>query len=131
MFAVVMGVGVIQGIISPFGGRLKFAGKMGGAISAVAESVMGAGMVIKNAVGTAGLIVIVLICLYPVMKLAVYALLFQLGAAISQPVSGDKRMSAALSSSFQATKLLLMVLTMSAALFMIMIAVVTVATGRG
>lgn len=131
MFAVVIGVGAIQGMLSPLNGQFRMAGKIGGSISVVMQSVLSAGVIIKNAVGTAGLIVIIVICLYPVMKLIVYALLYQLGAAVSQPVSGDKRMPACMAATFKATKLLLMTLIMSAALFMVTIAVVTVATGRG
>ncbi|MCI8306912.1 MAG: hypothetical protein HFH14_02565 [Lachnospiraceae bacterium] len=140
MFAVVAGIGAIQSLIIPVAGNIrngvviKRASSIpgvGGSVSAVMESVLGAGAIIKNAVGAAGLIAIVIICAYPVLKLMTYAVLYHAGAAFSQPVAGDKRMPSCMVAASRAARLMLMVVGMSAVLFMLTIAVVTLATGRG
>lgn len=140
MFAVVAGIGAIQSMIIPVAGNIrngiviKRASSIpgvGGSVSAVMESVLGAGAIIKNAVGAAGLIAIIIICAYPILKLIMYALLYHAGAALSQPVAGDKRMPACMVAASRAATLMFMVVGMSAVLFMLTIAVVTLATGRG
>ena len=54
------------------------------------DSVLGCGVVLKNAVGLVGVIVILGICLMPIIKIATLTIIYNLAAAIIQPVADDK-----------------------------------------
>ncbi|MGL5086919.1 MAG: stage III sporulation protein AE, partial [Clostridium sp.] len=58
------------------------------AISAVA----GYSLIIKNAISSIGLIVIILLMLYPVLKLILMAFVYKVSAALIEPIS-DKRIT--------------------------------------
>ena len=137
VFALVAGVTVIQGMIIPAAGNVKrtILGKAlssvpgaGNTMGQMFESVYGAANLIKNAVGTAGLIVIVTICAAPVIRLLVYSVVIQAGAAIAQPASNDKRLINCMSMASKAFRLLLSILAMTAVLFMLTIAIVIMST---
>lgn len=50
------------------------------------DTVLGASLLIKNAVGLAGIVVIILLCAFPALKILTLALIYQLAAAIIQPI---------------------------------------------
>lgn len=52
-----------------------------------ADTVLGASLLLKNAVGIVGLIIIVFIVIFPALKLFVIAIIYKLAAAILQPIS--------------------------------------------
>ncbi|MDB5083342.1 MAG: stage sporulation protein [Bacilli bacterium] len=60
-------------------------GKM---FSDAADTVMGASLLVKNAVGLAGVLVLLLICAFPAIKIISLALIYHLSAAMLQPL-GD------------------------------------------
>lgn len=140
MFAIVSGVGLIQSLIIPAAGNIRkgLAGRTIGAIPGVGntvgaafESVYGAGILIKNAVGVTGLLIIVAICAVPLMRLCLYMAVYQSGAALAQPIDNDNRISGCISAAAKSVQLLFFVSGMSAVLFIIMVAIVTMATGIG
>ena len=102
---------------------------IGSILSGVAETVLGAGVLLKNAIGVAGVIAILVICLVPVLKLAIYVILYKLGAAAIQPIS-DSRLVACLTAASEAASMLLQTLFVGAVLFEIAITIVAVATIR-
>jgi len=59
---------------------------VGKAISDAAETVLGASLLVKNAVGIAGLVVIALIAAFPAMKILAVSAMYSAGAAVMQPV---------------------------------------------
>ncbi|AEJ43618.1 stage III sporulation protein AE [Alicyclobacillus acidocaldarius] len=59
---------------------------VGKAISDAAETVLGASLLVKNAVGIAGLIVIALIAAFPALKILAVSAMYSAGAAVMQPV---------------------------------------------
>ncbi len=68
---------------------------LGGILSESAEAVSFSALAVKNAAGAAGMLLLLLLTLYPVLKTAVSSLLYRLSAAIA--VAGaDSRISAAL-----------------------------------
>ena len=140
IFTLVAGIGLIQGMVIPAaaGMRRGVVGKaltsvpgVGNTVGQVAESVYGAGILIKNAVGVSGLIIIVIICGAPMIRFLVYSLVMQTGAAITQPAANDKRMIECLSAASNASKMLFYVVGMASVLFIITIAIVTLSTGIG
>lgn len=51
-----------------------------------AETVMGASLLLKNTVGLAGLFILILLCAFPAIKVLSMALIFNIAAAILQPL---------------------------------------------
>ncbi|MFW5651453.1 MAG: stage III sporulation protein AE [Acetivibrio ethanolgignens] len=136
MLGLVAGYNFIQGIMLPAADELKRSGLMraataipgvGNAIGSVAETVLGAGVLVKNAVGAGGIMALLLLMSGPVGKLFCYMLFYRLGAALVQPVS-DKRILECMSGASVAAKLLLLTVCTGGALFLLTIAIVMSAT---
>lgn len=136
IFVLVMGVGVVESIILPQTSeirsvlmkRIMSVPGAGSQIGTAFEVVFGAGNIIKNSIGVAGLIFIMIICLYPAAKLLMYDFVCRLLAAAAQPVCVDKRMGGCLSQAARTIKMLFLIVSMSALLFLITIAVVLFST---
>ncbi|SIS63195.1 stage III sporulation protein AE [Alicyclobacillus vulcanalis] len=60
---------------------------VGKAVSDAAETVLGASLLVKNAVGLAGLVVIALIAAFPAMKILAVSAMYSAGAAVMQPIA--------------------------------------------
>ena len=63
---------------------------VGKVLGDVVDSVLGCGIVLKNAVGVVGVIVIIGICILPVLKIATLSIMYSLASAVVQPVADDK-----------------------------------------
>ncbi|HAB59852.1 MAG TPA: hypothetical protein DCE48_03935 [Lachnospiraceae bacterium] len=139
LFIAVVGFNTIQGLIVPASNSLKksLAIKftkaipgIGNSLNSVAETVMGAGTLIKNAIGVTGLVVIILICVIPLIKLIITMLIYKVGVAIVQPIS-DKRVITCISGAANAAGLLVYVVSIAAVLFMVTIAILAATTSIG
>lgn len=56
----------------------------------VVDSVLGCGIILKNAVGFIGVIVIIGICIMPIIKIATLSIIYSLAAATIQPIADSK-----------------------------------------
>lgn len=101
---VVLGLNVVQGLVAPARDRLtsgtlgRAAGAIpgvGNAINGISELLLGSGILIKNSVGVAALLILVLIGLVPVLKILCMAFFYKLAAVITEPVT-DKRIAGCL-----------------------------------
>lgn len=137
LLAGVVGLNVIQGLLSPAIDAVKRSiitkgtgaiPIIGDAISGTAEVVFGTAVLIRNGIGVVGMIVCLVICLAPLIQMAVTALLYQVIAALIQPIS-DKRMVDCVSSIADGSKMLLRIVFTTAMLFLLTIAVVAATTG--
>ncbi|MCI8418663.1 MAG: stage III sporulation protein AF [Lachnospiraceae bacterium] len=137
LLALVAGFHVIQGMVTPAVDSFKTTlvsraaaaiPGVGNLAGSVTDVLLGSGILIKNGIGAAGLVVLLFICLVPVIQLGIWVLLLEVLAAIVQPVS-DKRMTGCISGISDAGKLLLRMVFTVAVLFMLTIAVVAVSTG--
>lgn len=54
------------------------------------DTVLGCGIILKNAVGIVGVIIVIGICIMPIIKLAVLSLSYKLLSIVIQPISDDK-----------------------------------------
>lgn len=137
LLAGVIGFNVIQSLLSPAidtvkrsvltrgGEALPLIGDvLGGAV----EVVLGTAVLIKNGIGVAGMIICIVLCLAPLLQLAITSLMYQFVAALIQPIS-DKRMVDCVSGMAEGSKMLLKIVFESAVLFLITIAVVATTTG--
>lgn len=101
ILGVIIGIQAVEAMVVPVAGGFKksvftkgaaMIPGVGGSIDSVSEAVFGAGKMIQNAIGTAGILFMVLICLIPIIKLLVISFSFQAAGALVEPIS-DKRVT--------------------------------------
>lgn len=136
LIGLVLGFQLIQGMVLPYADAVKTAGVqkllqvipgVGAGAGAVTKLVLGSGVLIKNTMGAAAVLILVLISLVPVLKLAVLLLLYRAVAAILEPVA-DKRLVGCISGVADGQKLLLGLVTSALLLFVITIALICAGT---
>jgi stage III sporulation protein AE len=66
----------------------NFVPVVGRMFSEATDTVLSASLLMKNAVGLAGVVIIILLCAFPAIKILALAFIFNLGAALLQPL-GD------------------------------------------
>ena len=133
---VVVGFHVVQGLLLPYADSLKngAAQKLVGMIpgigqgaAAAAQMILGSGVLLKNAVGMAGAVVVFLILAVPMLKLLVLMLFYQCAAAILEPIC-DKRIISCISAAARGHQLLLQIVLTAALLFLITVSLVCAGT---
>lgn len=132
MLVGIVGINLIQGLISPVLDQVKRSGLqkgleaipgIGNTIGGVTEILLSAVTLIRNGIGVAGAVVCVAICLVPLIQIAVMTLLYKLASALLEPVS-DGRITACIAGAGDAAVLLLKTVYTSAVLFLITIVIV-------
>lgn len=63
---------------------------VGKVLGDVVDSVLGCGVILKNAVGFIGAIVVLGICIMPIIKIGTLSMIYSLAAAVIQPVADEK-----------------------------------------
>lgn len=135
--AAVLGIGTVQGMIAPATDAVKRSAvlKTAGAIPVVGdildsttETVLAAGILLKNTIGTAGAALVFFLCLTPLVRIGITNLSLRFGAAILQPVS-DKRITDCFGFAAKAHKLLLRMLLYTMLLFVLLILFILLLTG--
>lgn len=130
------GLGGIKGMIVPMTDSYKknvlyktfqMIPGVGSSIETVSETVIGAGNIIKNGIGTAAIVVLLIVCFVPVLKLVILSVLFKVTAAVIEPVA-DKRIVKAVNSLGGAIGLLIMIVLVAVSLFMLMSAMIVLLT---
>lgn len=101
---------------------------VGNVVSGIGELLLGSGILIKNCVGVAALVVLFVIGLIPVLKILCISAAYKLAAAAVEPVS-DKRMAGCLKGMAEGGLLYLKLIVYCLALFMVTIALATAASG--
>lgn len=133
----VLGMSMVRGMVAPVTDRMKYTALhktlsmlpgVGNAAGAFGEILVGTGSVIKNGVGVAVMILLVILCLVPVVKVGVIAVMYKVTAAVIEPIT-DKRITGCVNGMFRACVLSCKVLTTAVMLFLITIAVLTMASG--
>lgn len=136
MLGGVVGLNVIQGLLSPTIDQLKRSTltkaveavpALGNIFGGVADVLLGTAVLIKNGIGMAGAVILILICSIPVVQMAVMTMLYKFAAAMVQPVS-DKRITGCIRSVSEGYGLMLKVLYTTLILFLITIAVIAAST---
>lgn len=103
---------------------------IGQGVDSFVEIVAGSGTLIKNAIGGAALICIIVIVAVPVIKLLVFSFMYKITAAVVQPVS-DKRVTSSVEVMAKGASLLYRVVLACGLLFFLTIGIVCLGTGRG
>ena len=63
---------------------------VGKVLGDVVDSVLGCGVILKNAVGIIGVIVIIGICIMPIVKIGTLSIIYSLASAVIQPIADEK-----------------------------------------
>lgn len=134
---VIVGLQLIQRLISPALDSLKRTaiGKtaeaipgIGNIINGVTEMVLGSAVLIKNCLGAAAVIILLLLGLSPVLQLGISSLCYQFTAALVQPVA-DKRMVACIHIMGESIGFLLRLLITVEILFLLTVAILAGSLG--
>lgn len=94
------------------------------------DSVLGCGLILKNALGIVGTIVILGICIIPVIKLGVLTIIYNLASAIIEPIS-DKKIVELLEEMGGTFKLLFAILCTLSAMLIIGVTIVIKISNSG
>lgn len=136
VFTIVIGINVVQNLLAPVIDNFKStlisrtAGMipgLGTSINAVTEIMVGSGIIIKNGVGVAAIVVLLVLCAGPIIKVWVMTFLYRMVAAVMQPIA-DKRMLGCISGAGEGGRLLGKVTVTTVVMFLVTIAMVTAAT---
>lgn len=135
--AAVLGIGAIQGLIAPAADAVKRSAliKTAGALPVVgdvldgtSQTVLAAGVLLKNAIGAAGAIFIFMLCLIPLVRVGIAQFALRFGGAVLQPVS-DKRITDCLGYAAKTHKLLLKLVLYTMLLFLLTIVFLAILMG--
>lgn len=99
----------------------------GQAVNAVSGVMIGSGILIKNAIGAGGMLLLVAAVSVPVLKMSVFILSYKFMAALLQPIS-DPRMIRGLQSISEGGQMLITAVLTVIAMFILSIAIVAVST---
>lgn len=137
-FGLVVGFQAVQALLLPYmdavkGGALMKLAKaipgVGSSVEAAAQMALGTAALIRNGIGMAGILVLALVSLGPLIKLGCLVLLYHGLAAVLQPVS-DKRLLGAVTAVADGAALLFKTMTDGLLLFAIAIGVACACFGR-
>ena len=132
----VIGMNVIQAMLAPAIDTVKRSALtktveaipgIGNTFGGITDVVLGTAVLIKNGIGMAGAVILILVSAVPVIQMALLTLMYKLGAALVQPVS-DKRITGCIRSVSEGYELMLQVLFTTLLLFLLTIAVVAAST---
>lgn len=133
MLGLACAMGAVEGLLLPAIDGMKRTAvmKTAGAIPGVGtllegawETVLGAGVVLKNAVGIAGVVLIFILCSIPLLKVGLQYLMYRVLAAVAEPVTEDM-LEQFLVRVGAAHKLLFQVLFLGVLLFLLLLVVMT------
>ncbi|MBP3611128.1 MAG: stage III sporulation protein AE [Lachnospiraceae bacterium] len=133
LLGIALAMGAVQGILCPAIDGLKRTAVVqsasaipgvGNLIGGAWETVLGAGAVLKNAVGLVGVLFLFLVVSLPLVKLAMHYLVYRVLAAVTEPVTQEMT-EQFLQHVGTAQKLLLQTLCLGVMLFLLMLVVMT------
>lgn len=135
--AVVMGMGVVQSLIAPAKDRLsvsslyqglKAVPGVGNSFGAAGELLVGCTIMIKNSMGAAALLVLVILSLEPVLKVLCFHVMYRLASAVLQPFC-DKRLAESIAGVGKGCGIYLKIMWNALLLFFLTISMIAASTG--
>ena len=94
------------------------------------DSILGSTVILKNAVGVVGVIIIIGICILPIIKLASFSIMYSVASAVIEPIA-DKKIVKLLDEMGSIFKLLLAIVTISSVLVIIGVTIVIKISNSG
>ena len=138
LLSVIIGLNVIQGLINPVVDRVKAStlGKtagmipgIGNTLSSMSEIILGSGALIKNSIGMAAVVAIIVVSFVPVIKVIIMSIGYKACGAVLEPIS-DKRVVNAVSGIYDSMALLGKTLLYGVVFFILTIAIVCSTTNH-
>ncbi len=139
LLGIVLGFHLIQGLVLPYVDSLKNGSVqklismipgVGQGASAVTQLLLSSGMLIKNTMGMAAVVILLVMIAVPVMKLAILMVLYQCVAAVMEPVC-DKRLVACVAAAGKGHKILLKIVATAVLMLILTVALVCAGTNVG
>ena len=136
LVGLVLGFQLVQGMVLPYVDSLKDGSVqkiismipgVGQGAAAITQMFLGSGVLIKNSIGMAAVVILLVLISIPVLKLMVLMFLYQCMAALMEPVC-DKRLVACIAAAAKGHKLLLQIVMTAALLLVITVALVCAGT---
>jgi stage III sporulation protein AE len=136
LLGIVIGFQLVQGMVLPVADAVQSSGMqkllsvipgIGAGAGAAVKVLLGSGVLIKNSIGAAAVMILVVITLVPALKLALLWLIYRGAAAVLQPVA-DKRMIAAISNVADGERMLLELSFYGMVVFVLSIALISSTT---
>lgn len=133
---IVVGINIVQGLIGPsvdlvkrntVTKTLESLPGLGNVFGGATDLVLGTAVLLKNGIGMAGAVILLLVCAVPLIQMVLLVLLYQLTAAVVQPVS-DKRITECISSVGEGYELMMKVLLTTLLMFLLTIAIAAAST---
>lgn len=137
MLGLIVGMTTIKSLTVPLADNVKntFLKKaialipgIGNGVESIAETVAGTGNLIKNTIGAAGLVTVVLLIAVPFIKLLVMNVMVRLIAAVTEPVA-NKNVTAGMNAVSDGIGILQYLISTSSVVLMITIGIICMATG--
>lgn len=94
---------------------------VGKSLSDSISSVAGYSLIIKNAIGSIGLIAVILIIIYPIIKIVLSSIIFKLSASLLEPIT-DKRITNSIAAAGKSLVLIMSCVISVSLMFFILIA---------
>lgn len=136
IFFLLFGFHLLETMIAPSfdGAKNSILNKMiglipgaGSIVQSVAGTAIGFSLVIKNAVGAAGILFLLIFLLLPLVKLFIYIFLYFLLSVVLEPIA-DERFILCINAAVKCGTLMIKVLCMSSVLFIVVIALTSLTT---
>ena len=136
IFFLLFGFHLLETMIAPSfdGAKNSILNKMiglipgaGSIVQSVAGTAIGSSLVIKNAVGAAGILFLLIFLLLPLVKLVIYIFLYFLLSVVLEPIA-DERFILCINAAVKCGILMIKVLCMSSVLFIVVIALTSLTT---
>ncbi|MBP0056764.1 stage III sporulation protein AE [Anaerobutyricum soehngenii] len=136
IFFLLFGFHLLETMIAPSfdGAKNSILNKMiglipgaGSIVQSVAGTAIGSSLVIKNAVGAAGILFLLIFLLLPLVKLVIYIFLYFLLSVVLEPIA-DERFILCINAAVKCGTLMIKVLCMSSVLFIVVIALTSLTT---
>lgn len=137
-FTAVTGIGIVQSLITPVVDSLRMSALqktvsmipgVGSISGSVAELVMGSAVLVKNSIGVLAVLLLLLLCGVPMLKIWLLSMVLKAGAAVSGMVT-DRRLTSCMDKVGEGGLLLLRTMATACGLFFLAIAIVAVTTSR-
>lgn len=133
----VVGLGVVQSLLAPARDRLAASSVyqtlqaipgVGNTFGAAGEVLVGCGIMIKNSVGAAALVILVILCAAPAVSVACFHIMYRLTGALLQPFC-DRRLGECVHGVGRGCALYLKIVLNAMMLFFITVSMISASTG--
>ena len=134
--SLVLGVQLIQSMILPAVDSIKNTALekglssipgIGGGVNTVMTTIIGSAVVIKNSIGAAGILILLVLVVPPLLKIGAVVLSYMAAGILLQPVS-DKRITGAIDAVIKSGKLMMQMIVTMTVLFILSIALIAFST---